>query len=386
MTCVKHEEIDVASSDRLEVMMFSSEYPPCWGGVGRHVQDLCRRVCEHVELKLVTATFGRPTGLFEIDNIAKIHVRSFPLLLTQYMVGVRLKRPSRTQLIHVHVPHAFIPRMDRRILSTFHVVWAQYADALKHQPAISLFDLQHPTINRHLIAVERKLAELSNAIIAVSQSVKDELVARYGLAKEKIHVIPNGVNPEIFCPAESRENLILYVGRQTAHKGLPYLLRAFAEFSKSHEQYRLMLIGERLEGGVDRSLVRLSEALGFRNKVEFTGRLPEDEVRKIMGQANCLVLPSLAESFGMTVLEAMASETPVVATGIGGIREIVRDGLNGLLVPPADSKALATSLERIVSDMKLRRRLVEEGKKTCKDFSWDKVAERTLALYRQVCS
>lgn len=373
------------STRDLKVKMLSSEYPPCWGGVGKHVQNLCRRLHDHVDLRLMTATYGQPVEQFEINNIAPLRVNSFPLLLAQYLIALRLQRCDRAELIHIHVPHAFIPKGGNRIVSTFHVVWAEYSEAMEHQHPISLFDFQFPRLSRQLIRTERQLALMSGAVIAVSQSVKKQLVARYGIDPEKIHVIHNGVNIDLFRPSASRLNIILYVGRQTAHKGLPYLLEAFAKFVQDHKEYRLVIVGERLEGGVDVSLVRLAKRLGIADKVQFAGRIPDTDLQSILGRARCLVLPSLAEGLPLTVFEAMASETPLVATNVGGIPEVVQNGHNGLLVPPGKSGALALSMDRIVSDAKLRDTLVKGGKKTCREFSWDKVAQKTLEVYKRVC-
>jgi glycosyltransferase involved in cell wall biosynthesis len=369
----------------LKITMFSSEYPPCWGGVGKHVQSLCRQLCDHIDLRLVTSTYVETSERFAVNNLAAIRVKSFPVLLAQYLGRLQFSDYDGSHLIHVHVPHAFTPKLKRKIVATFHVVWAEYLEAIQQQHPISIFDLQIAAINRRVVEKERQLALLSKAVIAVSNSVKRELVTRYDVPSKKITVIPNGVDVDAFKPAAKRDKVILYVGRQTAHKGLPYLIQAFTEFVRANGDYRLVLVGERLEGGIDLSLVKLSKELGISNRVSFTGRLPEREVRSLMGSATCLVLPSLAESFGMAVLEAIASATPVVATNVGGIPDIVQHGLNGLLVQPADSHALAESIARIVSDSKLRRRLSENGKETCRKFSWDKIAHRTLRVYDQVC-
>jgi len=371
---------------RLSVSMFSSEYPPCWGGVGTHVQNLCRRLCPNVNLRLVTATYGRPIEQFEINNLARIHARSFPFLLVQYLSGLSLVRMNGHELVHVHVPHAFRPRGMKQIVSTFHVVWAGYSDALQHQEPISLFDLQFAGMNRRLMNAEKNLALSSKAIIAVSNSVKHELVSLYNLDPQKVRVIHNGVNVDESRPSRERRNIFLYIGRQTAHKGLRYLLEAFAKFSGNHQRYKLLLVGERLEGGVDPSLVHLAKELGILERVRFTGRIPQREAWKILGMAKCLVLPSLAEAFGMTVLEAMASETPVIATSVGGIPEVVRNGHNGLLVPAANPDALSESMENIASDARLRRRLTKEGMRTCRRFTWDSVARKTLEVYKEAYS
>jgi len=241
-------------------------------------------------------------------------------------------------------------------------------------------------MNRRLMNAEKNLALSSKAVIAVSNSVKHELVSRYNVDPGKVRVIHNGVNVDESRPSRERRNIFLYIGRQTAHKGLRYLLEAFAKFAGNHRRYTLLLVGERLEGGVDPSLVHLAKELGILERVKFTGRIPQREAWKILGMAKCLVLPSLAEAFGMTVLEAMASETPVIATRVGGIPEVVRNGRNGLLVPAADPEALSEAMERIASDARLRRRLTKEGMRTCRRFTWDNVARKTLEVYREVYS
>jgi len=293
---------------------------------------------------------------------------------------------NEDELVHIHVPHAFLPRRRRRIVSTFHVVWADYSDALRRQRPMSVFDLQLAGMNRRLIIAEKKLADSSEAVIAVSQSVKHELVSRYDLDPDKVHVVHNGVDLGESQPSRKRQNVFLYIGRQTAHKGLPYLLQAFGKFARSHRRYDLVIVGERLEGGVDPSLIHLSNELGIRDRVKFAGRLSERRTWEILGRARCLVLPSLAEAFGMTVLEAMASETPVIATRVGGIPEVVRNGRNGLLVPPADADALSESMERIASDSRLRRNLAEEGRRSCAQFTWDEMARRTIEVYEEALS
>ena len=386
MKIVKLERKASERNRQINVTMFSSEYPPCWGGVGKHVQNLCRRLQHSVNLRLVTATYGRPVEQFEINNLARLRARNFPLLLAQYLLGLRFVRLNEDELVHIHVPHAFLPRRRRRIVSTFHVVWADYSDVLRRQRPVSVFDLQLAGMNRRLIVAEKKLADSSEAVIAVSQSVKHELVSRYGIDPDKVHVVHNGVDVGASQPSRKRQNIFLYIGRQTAHKGLPYLLQAFGKFARSHREYELVIVGERLEGGVDPSLIHLSNELGIRDRVKFAGRLSERRTWEILGRARCLVLPSLAEAFGMTVLEAMASETPVIATRVGGIPEVVRNGRNGLLVPPADADALSESMERIASDSRLRRNLAEEGRRSCAQFTWDEMARRTIEVYEEALS
>jgi starch synthase len=384
VNCVRTVSDNLRRMKKLRVGMFSSEYPPCWGGVGKHVQNLCRRLQGHVGLHLITVTYGQPNEQFEVTNLARIRVKSFPILLAQYLCALNLHEFGANDITHVHVPHSFPLKARSTIVSTFHVVWAQYSQALAREHPISVFDLQLAALNRRLIRNEAKLARQSDAIIAVSSNVKEELVSHYDVAPDRVHIIHNGVEIPANNQDVEKKSLILYVGRQTAHKGISYLLRAFEKFARNQSKYRLVIVGERLEGGVDASLVRLAERLGISGAVEFKGRLTDRQVWKMMREATCFVLPSLAESFGLAVLEAMAVRTPVIATNVGGIPDLVKDGRNGLLVPPADPEALAESMERITSNPRLRRTLANEGRRTASRFTWERVAEKTLKVYERI--
>jgi starch synthase len=385
VNCVKAEIHDLRRTKNLSVEMFSSEYPPCWGGVGRHVQNLCKQLQEHVDLHLITATYGQPNERFEVTNLARIRVKSFPILLTQYLFAVNLRKFNGSDITHVHVPHSFLPRTRSKIVSTFHVVWAQYSRALEREHPISMFDLQLRGLNRRLIRDEGKLARRSNAIIAVSTNVKEELLSQYDVPPDRVHVIHNGVEIRTKRQNPVKDKFILYVGRQTAHKGIPYLFRAFEKFARNHSEFRLVIVGERLEGGVDPSLVKLSESLGLSKLVDFKGRLTDREVWRMMSEATCLVLPSLAESFGLAILEAMAGGTPVIATNVGGIPDLVKDHRNGLLVPPADPDTLAESIQSVVSNPRMARKLADEGRRTAMRFTWERMAEKTLKVYERAC-
>lgn len=367
--------------------MYSSEYPPCWGGAGNHVRRICELLKDYVDLTLITATYGQPKVAFELENLAKLHINNYVLLLAQYLTGLRLLQPRPCDIVHIHVPHAFIPNGNSIKVSTFHVVWSQYSRALKNHRPISIFDIQVPWMNRRLLNTEKLLAQNSDAVVAVSRSVKNELVASYDVDPERIHVIYNGIDIRQFRDDNGkREDIILFVGRQTTHKGLPYLIEAFSKFVRYHTSYKLVLVGEQLEGRIDSSLVELSRKLGIENKVEFTGRVHDADVRRLMAKSRCLVLPSLAESFGMAILEAMASGTPVIASDVGGIPELVRDKYNGLLVPPAKTDRLADALETLASDVTLQKEFARRGKETCRMFSWAEAASKTFRVYEELCS
>lgn len=170
-------------------------------------------------------------------------------------------------------------------------------------------------------------------ITALSRALV-EAVAAIGVQAEQIRVIPNGVDTQAFIPAvdQSRDETILFVGSFIERKGVGYLLTAMQEVFRLFPTYRLVLVGE---GPQYMMLKRLADTLGIAQRVVFVGFQSQDQVRAQMQRAKLLVLPSLEEGQGVVLLEALACGTPVVASKIGGIPEVVTEDI-GVLVPPAD--------------------------------------------------
>ncbi|MCH8901251.1 MAG: glycosyltransferase [Chloroflexi bacterium] len=133
--------------------------------------------------------------------------------------------------------------------------------------------------------------------------------------------------------------------------------------------------------------VALAGELGIGDRVKLTGRVSREELVRLYNTTQLLVSPSLYEGFGLPAAEAMACGTPVVATTAGAFPEVIEQGVSGLLAPPADAPALAKTIERVLDDSRLRRRLREAGRqRIVGHFSWRETAQRTLAVYRDVLS
>ena len=177
---------------------------------------------------------------------------------------------------------------------------------------------------------------------------------------DRLHVIHCGVDPDAFAPHEQTPgSRLLFVGRLAGVKGLPILLRALATVARDHPAVTLDVAGD----GPDReALVAQATALGLAGRVRFLGYQSEAQVRDLMRQSDGFVMASFAEGVPVVLMEAMAAGTPVVATRVAGVAELVADGTSGLLVPPADPDALAAAVARLLGDADLRRRLVVAGR------------------------
>jgi glycosyltransferase involved in cell wall biosynthesis len=240
----------------------------------------------------------------------------------------------------------------------------------------------------------RRTARRAERVIVHSQSGGTDVAAWFGVAPERIAVVPLGVGPEFFPEpppvqeavrarlAPGREGLILFCGSLEPRKDVPTLLRAFAGVPGGRERYRLVLAGG--DGRASEEILTLVSRLGLGDAVAIEGYMEVAQLRALYSAATLFVLPSLYEGFGLPVLEAMACGTPVVATDASSLPEVVGDA--GLLVPPGDPGALAGAMARVLDDAALAADLRQRGLRRAKGFTWEATAAKTLAVYRAVAA
>jgi len=174
---------------------------------------------------------------------------------------------------------------------------------------------------------------------------------------------------------------VLYVGRLVSEKGVEFLLEAISYISKEIS-VELWIVGS---GPYKNYLKDIAKKLGIESRVNWFGWIPwGEQLFKIMREADVLVLPSLTEGCGLCVLEAMSQSLPVIASKVGGIPEIVKDGISGLLVEPCDSKAIAKSIIRIARDLELRKRLINEGLKIAEENTLENQTGKVVSAILEI--
>jgi glycosyltransferase involved in cell wall biosynthesis len=227
-------------------------------------------------------------------------------------------------------------------------------------------------------------------VITVTESEKGFI--SHFVPREKCVTIPNGIDAEWW--GESADNrlfrdkfqvegeYVLYSGRLADNKGLDVLLRAFSRIKAT--DLTLVLAGG--DWGVKAALEAEVKRLGLEARVRFVGFIEDAATyRSAMAGARMFVLPSQYEAFGIVLLEAMARGKPVVATRVGGVPDVVSDGVDGFLVPFGDHVAMAARIELLLSDPGLSAQMGEAGKKKAlADYSWDTIVERIESIYRDV--
>lgn len=195
-------------------------------------------------------------------------------------------------------------------------------------------------------------------------------------------VIPNGIDLNKFkgLPAGRHDVFtVITVARLEKVKGIEYLIRAFAELvGDKHQDMKLVIVGD---GSERKNLESLVSKSGVADKVSFLGEMPNERVPACLKGADCFVLPSLKEGFGIVLLEAQAAGIPVIASRVGGVPDIVEDGQTGILVEPRDPSAIAAAVLKIRSDAKERERLVKNANNNLSKYGWEEIANKVYESY-----
>jgi glycosyltransferase involved in cell wall biosynthesis len=312
----------------------------------------------------------------------------------QVALAVRRARPD---IVHIHNFTGFVPiirALNRR------------STIVLHMNCEWLSQLDHDLMGKRISQVD--------AVFGSSDHITNLVRARYPQYADRCHTVYNGVDAQAFrirdasAMSESTgsvENTILFVGRISPEKGIHDLVDAIPAVLERHPTTRFDLVGA--AGSLPREfivdvsgddlvagLARFYEADYFetvrdavraedRERVDFVGAIPQKDVHERLTNAAVLVNPSYSESFGMTVVEAMACGIPVVATRVGGMQETVVHGETGLFVDRNDPAALAEAINQLLSDSTWRRALGRAGReRVLASFSWDRIAERTMDRYR----
>lgn len=293
-----------------------------------------------------------------------------------------------TRLPYVRAPGFLLLGLLAGVRRSFDVIHAHYAvpqgllgvflKKIKGKPLVVTLHGSDVTVlgsnaaTRPLVGFVLRNAD---RVVAVSRFLRKEAL-KLGAAEEKTRVIYAGVNAgeRKQGPAGKR---VVFIGGLVKQKGVDVLLHAFKKVAAEHGDAELLVVGD---GGERRSLERLGRKLGVRAR--FLGAVKD--VAGVLAGSAVLVLPSREEGFGLVILEAMRSGVAVVATRVGGIPEIVRDGENGLLVEKEDPEALAEAIVKVLGDEALRSRLISGGFETAGKFSWRRMAYEVDELYREL--
>ncbi|RCS74091.1 glycogen synthase [Brachybacterium alimentarium] len=392
----------------MRVDLLTKEYPPeVYGGAGVHVAELTRVLRPSIDVQV--RAFGAPReedGTTSYSALAELAGTNAALstLGTDLLIAADC---AGADLVHSHTWYAnFAGHMASLLHGIPHVLSAHSLEPLRPWKAEQLGGGY-----RVSSFAERTAYEGAAGVIAVSAGMRQDILRAYpSVDPAKVHVVHNGIDIEEWSPNPETSALtsrgidpeaptIVFVGRITRQKGLPYFLRAVRDLPS---EYQVVLCAgapdtPEIAAEVDALVGELARDRG--NVHLITEMLPRHELTQILTHATTFVCPSVYEPLGIVNLEAMACGIPVVASATGGIPEVVDDGTTGYLVEldqlddgtgtPVDPDRYVTDLTdalvRMVSDPQRARQMGEASRRRAAEhFSWTSIAERTLEVYRTV--
>lgn len=384
----------------MEVCFVSSEYPPrMFGGLGAHVEQLTTALGQHPDVVNVDVVLpSRGPGIGDYQNapsgvsLKSLSGRTGPDN-PSYDVPVSWLKFANGAADKIDGLLADGVSVDILHCHDWVTVLAGLRCRWRHGIPV-VFHLHLPNRAPLPASVENLGLACADAITVNSEAMRDELLVRsrnLELDPKPIRVIKNGVDLDVFKPRSdwpADDGYVLFIGRVVKQKGLEYLLRAFYYVLQKFPDVKLKIVGN---GELLPPLRRLSANLMISaRQVEFIKPLPwltRPEVASLYQGARVVVVPSIYEPFGMTALEALACQRPVVASRTGGLSELVRHDVNGFLAEPQDELDLAQWIMALLSDQDLRARLGRQGRaRVTEEFTWNQIAHQFTRVYRDLRS
>jgi D-inositol-3-phosphate glycosyltransferase len=235
------------------------------------------------------------------------------------------------------------------------------------------------------LETERDLARTCHLVIAPTEKEKENLILHYGVSPERVSVVPCGVNLELFQPIDRRlsrdrlgfadEKIILFVGRIEPLKGIEQLLRAMPYLAKEHQSKLVIIGGDKDSQQEIERLKGLSRSLHIQNSITFSGMVKPEQLPYYYSAADVCVIPSYYESFGLVALESLACGTPVVATDVGDLSNIIREGEAGYVIKENDPRILADKIKLVLSRPVSNRETTIGIRAPMVRFDWTNIAE-----------
>lgn len=380
----------------MRILFFNYEFPPLGGGAGNASYYLLAEYAKNpdIQVDFVTASVDDQYHFLKIGeninvhrlpigkNAANIHYQTKKDLISYtwkaFWFARKLAKQNKYDLTHSFftVPCGFISYLLKLEFGLPYIISLRGSDVPGYSERfVGIYRWITPTILR--------IWKKASYVISNSQGLKD--LALKSNPEKEIGIIFNGISTTEFFPDYSKRKnekfTILCVSRVTPRKGMRFLVQAFNVLYSRYDNARLVIVGD---GNERKSLENLVMSLGLKDKVDFAGVVPHENVLPYYQQADVFVLPSLNEGMSNVILEAMACGLPVVATDTGGTKELVADGVNGLIVKMRDANDLMEKIEKLILNPELKTSMSAESRKRAEALSWEKVAGEYIELYGKI--
>ena len=366
----------------MKIVHITPYYPPHTGGLENTVKELAERTAQ---MGYVVSVYTSNKCHDEKSTSSKYHIYVYRLKSIE-LPGIPLMLPmlpfkllstiDEDTIVHVHYILNF--SMDIAVIISkikkAKIVVHVHIDPLPSGPLGFL----NPTYKK---LFWRRILPLSDIVICPTADYIDIVSDKYGVDSDKCVIIPSGIDTKKFSLID--ENVdhtevtdLLFVGRLSKQKNIPMLLSTLKLIQDKYD-LTLHIVGDGEERLAIRSMIKKEK---LRNVV-LHGRVSDMKLKKLYQSSDIFILTSHQESFGIVLIEAMASGLPVVASDIIGVRNVVED--SGLLVKPT-SENFASAIIKLIEDDGLRRNLIRKGKEKVKDYDWDEIIEGVIEAYKKV--
>ena len=378
----------------MRILMINYEFPPIGGGGGNVTYYISRNLAERGhDVRVITSGFR---DLPEYEKLDGFEVHRVPVLrksadvcgvhemltfvLSASFYGLRFVKKFRPDMVHVFfgIPSGPVAYLLKKVYDLPYVIFLGGRDVPRPHPDPPIYRLIYGV----LIPAIKSIWGNARAVVACSNGLKE--LALKTDSSARIHVIPDGVDLSRFHPVErdvnSEKLRILTIGRLIPRKGFDCLIRSLPEVIKTtRRDFFVEIVGD---GPLRAELTRLTEQLGVADKVIFAGTVPYERLDEKYKQADIFVLSSLAEGMPLVVLEAMASGLPIIASGVQGIEDLVKEGINGHLFPPGDYRSLSRHLAAVINNDAARPEMGKESAQIVQRYDWSSIAEQYLNIYK----
>jgi N-acetyl-alpha-D-glucosaminyl L-malate synthase BshA len=364
---------------KMKIALLSMFFPPKWlGGIEVITQNLVTELAKNKKNQFFVITkYDR--GLkkrerinnFFVNRISCTEIKRLQVLIYMIKAIFEIKKLN-PDIVHCQ---STIPGLAAFFSRKPYIVYCHGSDVYLASPLrkkINNFVLRH-----------------ASQVISLTKDMWEKIKNDYNI--DSI-VIPNGIDTSKYKLNRKKirqnfglknEKIILYIGTLKPVKGVKYLIAAFKKISEEFPNTKLFIVGD---GSERPKLEKLSKKLRLEDKVIFFGKKSNDEIPNFAIASDILVLPSLSESFGVTLLEAMAAGLPIVASKVGGVPEIIKEGRNGFLVKPKNPAAIADRLKVLLENPDIRKKISRNNLKDVKKYSWNKIAKEIEKIYEKITS
>jgi glycosyltransferase involved in cell wall biosynthesis len=368
---------------KLHIIQATAYYPPHLGGMENCAREISEKLSQKGNIvEVFTSNIDCKNSIFKsVKNLKVNYLESYEVAHTPIIPSlfIALMKIPKNSIIHLHVAQAFVPE----------IVWL--VSKIRKIPYIAHMHLDVGPSGKlgFMLPIYKKfllgnILHSASRVIVPTKDYVSLIIRKYKISNKKIVIIPSGVDLDNFKPSKEKHvnsYKLLFVGRLSIQKNIPLLIKSFKRVvNNGIDNISLSIVGN---GEEKDEIIDLIKRKKLEGKIIMHGALRGRKLYQMYKDSDIFILTSRAESFGIVLLEAMASGLPIIASNIPGIRNVIENGKTGLLVVPTEEN-FTKAIELLTSDNELRVKLIKNGLKESKKYDWNTISTTLEGIYKEV--